>query len=164
MTESVGRMPVGRMPVGRSSTTGKRIKKTRKRVKKKAEFSRDKTRKKLLELRKRTKLKVKTNEEKMDERKKAQRRGQNPTFVSVMPSRDYAKSLRNPANWSAIPKKTKYSEIEPKIRIYGKRFDLVDEKGELKKTKKSKTAEETKETKEESKIETPEEIKKEGGE
>jgi hypothetical protein len=75
-------------------------------------------------MRQRLKLKLKGNEEEMEERKRQLRKSLSPTFVSLIPSRNYAKMIRNPTNWSSLPPKPKYSRIDPKPRIYGKRFEI----------------------------------------
>jgi hypothetical protein len=91
-------------------------------------LARDKARIKLLELRRKYKLKVRLNEAKMDARRGERQKSLNPIVHQTMPSRDYAKSLRNPVNWSAVPRKPKYSRVDPKERIYGKRFEIKERK------------------------------------
>lgn len=118
---------IGRMSLGRTSTQGRKRKEIIRRVRTRAEQNRDISRMKLLEARRRYKIKVKRNEEKMDARKEGREENKNPTAYCTTPSRDYAKSLRNPANWSAIPSKPKYSNaLSHRERIYGKRFKLVE--------------------------------------
>ncbi|MBU2639306.1 MAG: hypothetical protein KKG75_01215 [Nanoarchaeota archaeon] len=116
---------IGRISFGRGATeTGEKRKKIIHKVRKKAEQSRDDSRRKLLEANRRYKIKIARNEAKMDLRKKDKEKNLNPVVVSLMPSRKYAKSLRNPVNWSGVPNKPKYSgAITTRERIYGKRFD-----------------------------------------
>ncbi len=137
---------IGRMPIGRKQAQGRERKALIRKMRKKVEISTDKSRRKLLEARGRYEIKVRQNEEKMLLRKEGRERSLNPTAVSLMPSRKFAKLVRNPANWSAIPNKPKYSGAEnARMRIYGKRFEWI-ERGmpmiEAKEKAASKTAEE----------------------
>jgi hypothetical protein len=79
-------------------------------------------------MRRRYKLKVAGNEAEMDRRKRERLKSLNPTFVPLMFSREYARMIRNPVNWSSMPSKPKYSRVAPKPRIYGKRFELWEKK------------------------------------
>lgn len=132
MVDSIGRISFGRG----SMETGEKRKNIIQRVRKKAEQSRDDSRKKLLEARRRYKIKIAKNEAKMELRKKDREKNLNPVAVSLMPSRKYAKSLRNPVNWSDVPNKPKHSgAITTRKRIYGKRFDWMEQEAEEKKKK-----------------------------
>lgn len=118
---------IGRMPVGGKSKTGKPRKEIIRKMRLQAELSRDRSRLKLLEQRRRYKHKAEQNEKKMEVIKEGREGFLNPTAVETMPSYKYAKSLRNPANLSMIPAKPKYSNAETFMpRIYGRRFELVD--------------------------------------
>ena len=120
---------LGTLSVGlRAAARPRRAKRVKRRVGKQAELSRDRSRLKLWELRQRLKLKVRGNEEEMKRRKTESEKSLNPTFVPLMPSRKYAKMIRNPVNWSSVPLKPKYSRIDPKPRIYGKRFEVWEKK------------------------------------
>ncbi len=96
----------------------------RARVRRGAKENTDIARGKLLDARERLKQKERENEAEMKRRKAQEGKNLNPLAFSSMPSREYAKSLRNPANLSTVPKKPKYSMVEPRERIYGKRFVL----------------------------------------
>ncbi|MGB7532219.1 MAG: hypothetical protein WA977_04465 [Halobacteriota archaeon] len=132
-TKSFGQRELGRKPFGRKSfgmRVEKDLEKDRAKVREDANASRDRARGKLLDSRERLKLKERENEEEMERRKEQEAENLNPLAFSTMPSREYAKSLRNPANLSTLPKKPKYSLIEPRERIYGKRFELKGRGGE----------------------------------
>ncbi len=99
------------------------------RIKKRAEQSRDRSRRKILELRKRYETKVERNEEKMQKRKE-HREKLGPTCVSLMPSRKKEKQKRS-AIGSLVPEKPKFSQARTHApRIYGKRFGLLEKKKE----------------------------------
>lgn len=119
-----GRLPVGHKAVIRP----RRAKQAKRQVRGQAELSRDRARLKLWEMRQELKLKVKGNEGEMKRRKRELERSLNPTFVPCMPSREYAKMIRNPVNWSSAPPKPKYSRVDPRPRIYGKRFKIWERK------------------------------------
>jgi len=124
MAEGIGRLPLGHKAVRRR----RRGKAVRTKVSKGAELARNRARTRLWEMRERYKLKVKGNEAEMDRRKQERRKSLNPTFVPLMPSREYARIIRNPTNWSSVPSRPKYSSVDPKPRIYGKRFEVWDKK------------------------------------
>ena len=119
-----GRLPLGHKAVIRARGT----KQAKQRVTKQAKLARDKARLRLWEMRQKLKLKVKGNEGEMKRRKRELRKSLNPTFVPLMPSREYAKMIRNPANWASVPPKPKYSRIDPRLRVYGKRFEIWETK------------------------------------
>ena len=119
MVEGVGRLPLGHKAVRRP----RRAKQARTRVTRQAELARDHARIRLWEMGRRYKLKVAGNEAEMDRRRRERLKSLNPTFVPLMPSRKYAKMIRNPVNWSSVPLKPRYSRAAPKLRIYGKRFE-----------------------------------------
>lgn len=119
-----GMLPIGHRAILRPS----RMKRTKQLATKQVELSRDRSRQKLLAMRQGLKLKVKGNESKMKRRKRELRKSSNPTFVPLMPSREYAKMIRNSANWSSVPLKPKYSRTDPRPRIYGKRFEILERK------------------------------------
>jgi len=75
-------------------------------------------------MRQRIKTKVERNEEEMKRRKKNLQKSLNPTSILLKPSREYTKKVENPANWSSLPPKPRYSKIDPKLRVYGKRFEV----------------------------------------
>ncbi|MBI5347214.1 MAG: hypothetical protein HZB66_01245 [Candidatus Aenigmarchaeota archaeon] len=88
---------------------------------------RDNVRMKLMYMRQRYEERVQANERNMAKKKEGREKNLNPLSQSLMPSPKYAKMLRNPANWSSVPQKPKYSgAITTRKRIYGKRFGLVD--------------------------------------
>ena len=132
----IGRKSFGMVPVGRVERTEvQRNKITRM----KFEKNRDKSRGKFFEMRKGLKEKVEKNEWKMARRKSNKEKKLNPMFFQTMPSWKYAKSLRNPVNWSSRPKKPKYSgALETRERVYGKRFDWIEGKKYGVKTRKRK--------------------------
>lgn len=118
---------IGRMPLGGKRKTGKARKDVLRKMRTRAEFSRDRSRMKLIEQRNRYKFRLVQNEKKMEAIKQGRERNLNPTAVETMPSYKYAKSLRNPANLSTLPIRPKYSNAQTtRLRIYGKRFDLID--------------------------------------
>jgi len=89
----------------------------------KAEIARDRGRIKLLAIRRKLKFQVERNESKMDWRKLKHVESLNPTSqLKTLATREWAKLVRNPSNWSSVPLKPKYSSVKPKPRIYGKRF------------------------------------------
>lgn len=101
----------------------------KKRIRLRSEQSRDRSRRKLMELRGRYKLKVERNEEKMSKRKK-NREKLGPTCVSLMPSRKKEKQRRS-AIGSFVPAKPKFSQARTHApRIYGKIFELLEKKKE----------------------------------
>lgn len=116
----------GTIPIGlRAVARPRRVKQVKHQVMKQAELSRDRSRIKLWQMRQRIKLKVIRSEEEMKRRKTGSRKSLNPTFVSLMPSRKSAKMIRNPANWSSIPPKPKYSGVDQRPRVYGnRRFEI----------------------------------------
>lgn len=119
----------GRLPLGhRAVIRPRRAKQAKRQVTEQAELSRDRSRLKFWEMRQRLKLKVKGNEAEMKRRKRELQKNSNPTFVRLMPSREYAKMIRNPVNWSSVPPKPKYSRVDPRPRIYGNRFEIWDRK------------------------------------
>jgi len=127
MVDSIGRQSFGRG----AAETGEKRKKIIQRVRKRAEQSRDDSRRKLLEASRRYKIKVAKNEAKMELRKKDREKNLNPVAVSLMSLWKFAKSLRNPVNWSGVPHKPKYSgAMTTRERIYGKRFDWLEQRGE----------------------------------
>jgi len=128
MAEGIGRRQIGTIAPPRP----RRGKRTIIKVTRGAELARDRARLRLWEMRQRYKLRVRRGEQEMERRKRERRKSLNPSFLSLMPSRKYAKQLRNPANWSAAPKKPKYSYVKPRERIYGKRFEVWDKKLERK--------------------------------
>jgi phage-related minor tail protein len=125
MTTSFGTKSFGDM--GRKSF-GIGVEKDRERdrakVRREAKENTDIARGKLLDAREKLKQKERENEAKMKSRKAQEGKNLNPLAYSTMPSREYAKSLRNTANLSTLPKTPKYSLVEPRERIYGKRFEL----------------------------------------
>ena len=124
MVKGTGRLPLGHKAVMRP----RRGKQVRRKVTRGAELARDRARTRLWEMRRRYKLKVAGNEAEMDRRKRERLKSLNPTFVSLIPSREYARKIRNPVNWSSMPSKPKYSRVAPKPRIYGKRFEVWEKK------------------------------------
>lgn len=103
--------------------------KIKERMRRKSEQSRDRSRRKILELRRRYKIKVERNEQKMSKRKQ-HREKLGPTCVSLMHSRETEKQKRS-AIGSLVPPKPKFSQAKTHAaRIFGKRFELV-EKGEI---------------------------------
>ena len=128
MVEGVGRLQLGHKAVRRP----RRGKQVRTKVTRGAELARDRARVKLWDMRRRYKLKVAGNEAEMDRRKRERLKSLNPTFVPLMPSREYARMIRNPVNWSSMPSKPKYSRVDPKPRIYGKRFEVWEKLGRSK--------------------------------
>ncbi len=125
MTTSFGIKSFG--DSGRKSF-GMRVEKDRERdrarVRRGTKENTDIARGKLLDAREKLKQKERENEADMKRRKAQEGKNLNPLAYSTMPSREYAKSLRNPANLSTLPPKPKYSMVEPRERIYGKRFVL----------------------------------------
>jgi len=127
MVESVGRLQLGHKAVRRP----RRAKQARTRVTRQAELARDRARIRLWEMRRRYKLKVTGNEAEMDRRRLERVKSLNPTArLETMSRRKWAKQIRNPVNWSSVPLKPKYSRIDPKPRIYGKRFELWEKLGQ----------------------------------
>lgn len=122
----IGRKSFGMQPVGRVERTEAQRNKI---VRTKFEKNRDKSRRKFFEMRKGLKEKVEKNEWKMEKRKSNKEKKLNPLVFQTMPSWKYAKSLRNPVNWSSVPKQPKYSgALTERERIYGKRFDWIEGK------------------------------------
>lgn len=130
-TKSFGQRDLGRKPFGRRSFgmgVENDLERDRARVRRNVKRGMDRARGKLLDSREKLKMKEKANEEELKRRKSREAKNLNPIAVSTMPSREYAKSLRNPANLSTVPKKPKYSLIKPGERIYGKRFELEEKR------------------------------------
>jgi hypothetical protein len=126
-TKSFGQSDQGRKSFGRKSfgmCVEKDLERDRTRVRREAKENTVIARGKLLDAREILKRKERENEVEMKKRKAQEGKNMNPLAFSSMPSREYAKSLRNPVNLSTIPQKPKYSMVEPKERIYGKRFEL----------------------------------------
>ena len=121
---NIGRKSFGMMRVGMRKKPRKIINlEMRRRI----ERWRDIARMKLMYMRQRYAERVQKNEMSMARKKEDRDKNLNPIAVSLMPSHQYAKSLRNPANWSSVPPKPKYSgAITTRKRIYGKRFELID--------------------------------------
>ncbi len=95
------------------------------RIKRRAEQNRDKSRRKILELRRRYKLKVERNEAKMRKRIK-NREKLGPTCVSLMPSRQKQKQIRS-AIGSLVPAKPKLSRAKTHApRLYGRKLELAE--------------------------------------
>jgi len=119
MTDSIGRTRIG-------LNSAEKSEKVKDRIRTRAEQSMAKSRRKILELRKRYMIKVKRNEEKMNKRKK-QGEKLGPTCVSLMHSREKEKQ-RYSAIGSLIPLKPKFSQAKShEPRIYGKRFKLFEQ-------------------------------------
>lgn len=101
----------------------------RDRIKRRAEQSRDRSRGKIMELRRRYKIKVARNEEKMEKRK-SHREKLGPTCVSLMRPRVNEKQIRS-AIGSFVPAKPKFSRAKTHApRIFGPKFRLL-EKGKI---------------------------------
>ncbi len=123
---------IGKGSIGRKSFRGVRIGRKQKprkiinlEMRRRIEKWRDNARMKLMHMRQRYEEKVQRNEMEMARKKEDGDKNFNPSSFSTMPSRQYAKSLRNPANWSSVPLKPKYSgAITTRKRIYGKRFEV----------------------------------------
>lgn len=99
------------------------------RIRNRAEQSRNKSRMKLMELRRRYKINVERNEERMKKREQ-HREKLGPTCVSLMHSREKEKQKRS-AIGSLVPPKPKFSRAKTHThRIFGPKFKLVEE-GEL---------------------------------
>lgn len=120
MAEGIGRRQIGTTAPPRP----RRGKRTVVKVTRGAEMARDRGRLRLWEMRQRYKVRVRRGEQEMERRKSERRKSLNPSFLSLLPSRKYAIQLRNPANWSAAPRKPRYSHVKPRERIYGKRFEI----------------------------------------
>jgi len=120
MTDEIGRKKIGADSVDRSTMV-------RDRIKRRAEQNRDKSRRKILELRRRYKMKVARNEEKMA-RRKSNREKLGPTCVSLMQPREKEKQKRS-AIGSLVPERPKLSRAKTHApRIYGKRFELLEQR------------------------------------
>ena len=118
MTDSIGRTRIG-------LTSAEKSDQVKNRIRTRAEQNMAKSRRKILETRKRYIIKVKRNEEKMN-KLKTQGEKLGPTCVSLMPSREKEKQRRS-AIGSLVPEKPKFSQAKSHApRIYGKRFKLVD--------------------------------------
>jgi hypothetical protein len=118
-------MPLGH---GMARRQGK-IREARTKTRRQAELARDEARIRLWEIRQRYRVKVRRNEAEMDTRKAEREKSLNPIAHQTMPSRDWAKTIRNPVNWSAVPRKPKYSGAQKfPERIYGKRFEIWEKK------------------------------------
>lgn len=117
-------MPLGH---GMARRQGK-IREARTKTRRQAELARDEARIRLWEIRQRYRVKVRRNEAEMDTRKAEREKSLNPIVHQTMPSRDWAKTIRNPVNWSAVPRKPKYSGAQSRERIYGKRFEIWEKK------------------------------------
>ena len=125
MVEGVGRLQLGHKAVRRP----RRARQARTRVTRQAELARDRARIRLWDMRRRYKLKVAGNEAEMERRKLERLKSLNPTArLETMSRRKWAKKIRNPVNWSSVPLKPKYSRVDPKPRIYGKRFEVWEKK------------------------------------
>jgi hypothetical protein len=94
---------------------------------KKAELARDRSRSKLLAIRRKLKFQVEGNESKMDLRRLEHAKSLNPTSrLKTLAAHEWAKLVRNPPNWSSAPIKPRYSIVKPKPRVYGKRFEALE--------------------------------------
>jgi len=144
---------VGRTRIGATSAQ-KRIQK-RAEMRQTSEMCRDKSRQKIMEMRRRYKAKVERNERTMETIKQCNERNLNPTAVSLMPTREYAKKLRqNSTKHSTIPLKPRYSRANTaRPRIYGNRFEAV-ERGDIKLNQDVEYAPAKEPTKEPMKVET----------
>lgn len=122
---------VGRTRIGATSAQ-KRIQK-RAEMRQTSEMCRDKSRQKIMEMRRRYKETIQRNEGTMDTIKQCSERNLNPTAISLMPSREYAKKIRkNSTKLSTIPLRPRYSRANSvRPRIYGTRFEAV-ERGDIK--------------------------------
>ena len=116
---------IGRKKVGADSAD--RRDRIKERIRRRAEQSMEKSRRNILDLRRRYKIKVERNEEKMAKRKThGEKLG--PTCVSLMHSREKEKQKRS-AIGSLVPEKPKFSQAKTHApRIYGKRFELLEQK------------------------------------
>lgn len=126
-TKSFGQRDMGRKVYGRKLFGGgveKDRKRDRAKVRQSTKANIDIARGKLLDAREKLKMKERESEANMKRREAENERNLNPLAFSTMPSREYAKLLRNPANLSFVPLKPKYSLVEPRDRIYGRRFEL----------------------------------------
>ena len=125
MVEGVGRLQLGHKAIRRP----RRARQVKTRVTRQAELARDRARIRLWDMRRRYKLKVAGNEAEMDRRRRERSRSLNPTTrLETMAKRKWAKLVRNPVNWSSVPLKPKYSRVDPRPRIYGKRFEVWEKK------------------------------------
>ncbi len=94
-----------------------------------SKLSRDRSRVKLLHARERYKMKVWKHERGMAARKAEQPSKLGPLAVSFMPSKESAKRSRLvQPRWSAVPSKPKYSDVKPKERLYGLRFEAREKR------------------------------------
>ena len=125
MVEGIGRLQLGHKVIRRP----RKVKQVRTRTTRRAELARDRARIRLWEMRRRYKLKVAGNEAEMERRKLERLKSLNPTArLETMSRRKWAKLIRNPVNWSSVPLKPKYARVDPRPRIYGKRFEVWEKK------------------------------------
>lgn len=122
---STGRRSFGSVRLGRKEKPRKIINLEMRRG---IEKWRDNVRMKLMYMRQRYEERMQVNERNMAGKKEGREKNLNPLSQSLMPSHKYAKMLRNPANWSSVPLKPKYSgATTTRKRIYGKRFEADKE-------------------------------------
>lgn len=115
---------IGAKKIG-ADTEDRRIM-VRNRTKRRAEQSRDRSRNKIMELRRRYQIKVARNEEKMEKRK-SHREKLGPTCVPLMRPRIKEKQIRS-AIGSFVPSKPKFSRAKTHAtRIFGPKFKLLEE-------------------------------------
>lgn len=124
MNGSAGRKAFSTISIGLKRNTGSRIRQANLRKRRKMEHWRDRARSSLLASRRRFKEKVESNKRLMAERRLAREKNNNPTFAPLEP-----KVLRKPyVCVSLVPPKPRYSSVEPKMRLYGLRLELLDKK------------------------------------
>lgn len=118
MVDSIGRKPIGKVKI-----TGKSRRNVVEKVKKKMEVWRDKARLNILHQRDRYKQKVSMNEALMKKRKSDRKKNLNPVAFSTL----HEQKSRPSFNYSTISRKPKYSDVKPRERIYGRRFELIEQ-------------------------------------
>lgn len=98
----------------------------REQIVKKALATRDRARSKLLAVRVKLRRILEQNERKTKLNKTGNMKSLNPTLVSLMPSRKSHAGKNVSTTWSAVPQKPRYSSVQPKKRLYGRRFEAID--------------------------------------
>lgn len=115
---------IGRMSMGRSAMGGRKRKSIKAKVTRKMEQWRDKARINIIQQRRRYKAKVERNERQMAEKKESWEKSLNPNAFSLM-----SKSRnRLRVTHSTMPLRPRYSKVKPKERIYGNKWEKLEER------------------------------------
>ncbi len=119
---SAGRGSIGRAALGQKELTEKE---RQERARIKAMLWRDKIRRKFMQARQKLKMTLRRNEAKTERKLATRRKNINPLFSPLTP--EFSRRNRCTFTHSTVPKKPKYSLVEPKERIYGVKWRKVQD-------------------------------------